>query len=81
MSARALQRRLADEGATFQRQLSSTRETPAEHYLASTDMIAAEVTYLLGYAELNSFTRAFSAWTGKGVAAWRKEVKGSAMQS
>ncbi len=76
MSARTLQRRLSDEGTTFQKQLSSTRETLAKHYLANTDMTAQEVAYLLGYAEFNSFTRAFSVWTGKGVAEWRKDAKG-----
>lgn len=76
VSPRTLQRRLSDEGTTFQKQLSSTRETLAKHYLANTDMTASEVAYLLGYAELNSFTRAFSVWTGKGVAEWRKSSRG-----
>ncbi len=76
VSARTLQRRLSDEDTTFQRQLSSTREMLAKHYLASADMTAQEVAYLLGYAEFNSFTRAFSVWTGKGVAEWRREPKG-----
>jgi len=32
--------------------------------LASTDLDAGEVAFLLGFEELNSFTRAFQAWEG-----------------
>jgi AraC-like DNA-binding protein len=74
MSKRTLQRALAEEGTTFQKQLNGTREVLARHYAANTDMPARDIAYLLGYAEVNSLLRSFSAWTGKGLAQYRAEL-------
>ena len=65
MSTRTLQRRLRDEGITFQGVLNYTRESLALHYLAESDMPAGEIAFLLGYEDTRSFYRAFRAWTGK----------------
>ena len=65
MSTRTLQRRLRDEGTTFQGVLNYTRESLARHYLAESDMPAGEIAFLLGYEDTRSFYRAFRAWTGK----------------
>lgn len=75
LSTRTLQRKLAEEGTSFQKQLNSTREVLALHYLDNTDMSTSDIAYLLGYAELNSFLRAFTVWTGKTVSQWRKEKR------
>lgn len=64
MSSRTLQRRLKGEGTTFQALLDETREKLARHYLQRSHMPAAEISFLLGYADPNSFYRAFHAWTG-----------------
>lgn len=64
MSTRTLQRRLRDEGTSFQRVLAATREALSRHYLTRTSMSATEIAFLLGFEEPNSFYRAFSAWTG-----------------
>lgn len=71
MSRRTLQRRLSEEKTTFQKQLSSTRETLAIHYIKNTDMSTGDIAYLLGYSEVNSFLRAFSVWTGKNLSEFR----------
>lgn len=71
MSKRSLQRALAAENTTFQKQLNNTREILARHYAANTDMPARDIAYLLGYAEVNSLLRSFSNWTGKGLAEYR----------
>lgn len=71
-SRRTLQRRLSEENTTFQKQLSSTREILALHYIKNTDMSTNDIAFLLGYAELNSFLRAFTIWTGKTVTEYRK---------
>ena len=63
VSARTLQRRLQDEGTSFQRVLDRTREELARHYLG-TEMAAAEISFLLGYEDPNSFVRAFHEWAG-----------------
>lgn len=73
VSKRTLQRKLAEEHTTFQKQLNSTRETLALHYVKNTDMSAHDIAYLLGYAEVNSFLRAFSVWTGQNLTAYRRQ--------
>ncbi|MCB0168123.1 MAG: AraC family transcriptional regulator ligand-binding domain-containing protein [Anaerolineae bacterium] len=65
ISNRTLQRRLSDEGTTFQNVLDELREELARHYLFTTDYTSAEISFLLGYEEPNSFFRAFRAWTGQ----------------
>jgi AraC-like DNA-binding protein len=65
VSTRTLQRRLRDEGTTFQGVLSETRESLARHYLTSSGLTTSEISFLLGYEEPNSFYRAFRSWTGE----------------
>jgi len=65
VSDRTLQRRLRQEGMTFQGVLDELREELARHYLSTTDYTSAEISFLLGYEEPNSFFRAFRAWTGQ----------------
>jgi len=65
VSTRTLQRRLHGEGTTFQAVLTATREALARHYLAEPAMPAAEISFLLGYEDANSFYRAFHGWTGQ----------------
>ena len=65
VSTRTLQRRLSTEGRSFQHVLDSTREELARHYLGSSAMSGAEISFLLGYEDPNSFFRAFHAWTGE----------------
>jgi len=64
VSTRTLQRRLKAEGTTFQELLGTVREGLARHYLATSRMPAAEISFLLGYGDPNSFYRAFHGWTG-----------------
>ncbi|MEL6548272.1 MAG: AraC family transcriptional regulator ligand-binding domain-containing protein [Myxococcota bacterium] len=64
LSTRTLQRRLANEAATYQGILDATRESLARHYLTQTTMTGAEISFLLGYEDPNSFSRAFNSWTG-----------------
>lgn len=65
MSTRTLQRRLETERTSFQQLLRETRESLAMHYLQRTNISSAEISFLLGFEEPNSFFRAFSDWTGK----------------
>ncbi|KKC34026.1 AraC family transcriptional regulator [Devosia psychrophila] len=64
VSRRTLQRRIEAEGTSFQAILRDTRETLARHYLERTALPAAEISFLLGFDEPNSFYRAFRLWTG-----------------
>ena len=71
VSKRTLQRKLSEENTSFQKQLNGTRELLARHYLRNTDMSSDDIAFLLGYQEINSFLRAFSAWTGKSITEYR----------
>ncbi|MFS2316741.1 AraC family transcriptional regulator ligand-binding domain-containing protein [Maricaulis sp. D1M11] len=64
MSSRTLQRRLSAEDTNFNNVLRDLRRDLALHYLRHTDNTTADISYLLGYVEPNSFFRAFSEWTG-----------------
>ena len=63
-SARTVQRRLLDEGKTFQSVLDATRRDLADWYLTTTLLPHTEIAYLLGFEEPNSFHRAYRLWTG-----------------
>ena len=62
LSERTLQRRLDEEGTSFQQLLDDTRRTLAEQYLARADLALLEVAYLLGFADPSNFFRAFKRW-------------------
>jgi AraC-like DNA-binding protein len=64
VSARTLQRRLAEEGTSFHDLLREVRLKLSQHYLTRTALSIAEIAFLLGYAEQNSFYRSFRDWTG-----------------
>ncbi|UWD91690.1 AraC family transcriptional regulator [Ralstonia pseudosolanacearum] len=64
VSTRTLQRRLKEEGTSFQETLDGLRESLAKHYLQNSTMSAAEISFLLGFEDPNSFARAFQARTG-----------------
>jgi AraC-like DNA-binding protein len=65
MSARTLQRRLAGDGVRFQALLDEVRRDLALEYVRDRRRPLGEIAYLLGYAELSPFLRAFKRWTGK----------------
>ncbi|SHF71871.1 AraC-type DNA-binding protein [Kaistia soli DSM 19436] len=64
VSTRTLQRRLTDEGTSFQMLLAETRLKLSRHYLTQTHLSTPEIAFLLGYSEQNSFYRSFRDWTG-----------------
>jgi AraC-like DNA-binding protein len=73
MSERSLQRRLADEGVTFDALLDDLRRELALRYLADEKVAIAEIAYLLGYSEPSAFHRAFKRWTGTTPAEARQQ--------
>lgn len=77
VSARTLQRNLRTEQVGFQQVLNATREQLARHYLRTTEISGAEISFLLGYEDPNSFFRAFHAWTGQTPAQTRAELRAS----
>ena len=78
VSSRTLQRRLQDEGFSFQRVLEDARHQLARHYLNNSVLELNEAAYLLGYEDANSFVRAFRTWEGVPPARWREEQRARA---
>ncbi|ORC43815.1 AraC family transcriptional regulator, partial [Pseudomonas floridensis] len=74
VSTRTLQRKLHSEGTTFQQVLDTLRDSLAHHYLRTTAMSSAEISFLLGFEDANSFARAFQSWTGKTPKTVRNEL-------
>jgi AraC-like DNA-binding protein len=74
MSARTLQRRLADQGHTFQSLVDEARRQLAEKFLTDTRYSIAQVAFLTGFSEQSAFTRAFKRWAGKTPGSYRDEA-------
>ena len=72
LSVRTLSRRLADENTTFAEVLTGFRAHSAKDYLANTDVQILQIAFLLGYADVSTFTTAFKRWTGQSPAKFRK---------
>jgi len=71
LSERTLQRKLAEEGTRFQDILAEARRELAHEYLANAQLDMADVAFLLGFDDQNSFFRAFRQWEGETPARWR----------
>lgn len=78
MSTRTLQRRLTDEGITFQQLVEETRRELARSYLQHSTIELNETAYLLGYEDTNSFYRAFNGWEGMSPGEWRELQRSAA---
>lgn len=65
MSGRTLQRRLSDQGYSFQSLINQTRRQLAQKLLKETGYSLAEVAFMTGFSEQSAFTRAFKRWAGQ----------------
>ena len=72
---RTLNRRLHDEGTTFNTLLGETRYKIARQLLRDTHLQVSEIAYLLGYSESASFNHAFRRWSGSTAMQWRSLTK------
>lgn len=71
VSNRTLQRKLKDEGTSFMDLLQDTRLQLARKYLRQPSRSVVETSYLLGFSEPSTFSRAFKRWTGMAPADFR----------
>ena len=71
-SARTLQRRLSDRGASFQSLVEEIRKDLAIMYVEGESLSSLDVAFLLGYSDRRAFLRAFKRWTGTTPAEHRK---------
>jgi AraC-like DNA-binding protein len=65
MSPRQLNRRLKEEQTSFKIILVECRRQLAEQYISDSSLSLTEISYLLGFSEASSFSRAFRRWTGQ----------------
>lgn len=65
MTERTLLRRLKEEGTTFQEVLDNLREELAYQYLQRPDCTVQSVSFMLGFSDASTFSRAFKRWTGR----------------
>lgn len=57
MSLRTLQRRLRDDRTTYQEILDDTHRQLAKRFIRDHTLSLNEITYLLGFSEISSFSR------------------------
>lgn len=74
VSPRSLQRKLQEEGVTYQQLADSIKKTLAIQYLDAKTYPIKEIAYLLGYNELSAFSRAFKRWTGAPPVQYRQSA-------
>ena len=72
MSERTVQRRLSSEGTSMQALLDEARREISLRRLAESKQSIAEISFLLGFAEVRAFHRAFKRWTGSTPAVYRQ---------
>jgi AraC-like DNA-binding protein len=65
MSARTLNRRLSAKGTKYSELLDAVRRELAAQYVADESLSLSEITFLVGFSELSSFSRAYRRWTGR----------------
>jgi AraC-like DNA-binding protein len=73
ISARTLQRKLSELGASFQDLLEEVRKDRAHTYLAETDDPVDDIAARLGYGDPSNFRRAFRRWTGMAPTGFRAQ--------
>ena len=74
VSGRTLQRRLAEQDTNFRTLLLEVRRELAVKYISDSAMPLAEISYMLGFSDSSSFSRAFKKWTGDPPAAYREKL-------
>lgn len=71
MSRHTLYRKLKVEGVSFHELVDRVRKEKALELLKKKQHALSEIAFLLGFAELSSFSRAFKKWTGSSPAKFR----------
>ena len=72
MSARSLNRKLKTANTSYKALLFDIRNELANQYLNDATLTLTEISYMLGFSEVSSFSRAYRKWTGQSPSAARK---------
>lgn len=65
MTPRNLHRRLQKEETSFKQLLTEVRQDLARQYIQDRSKSLTEISFLLGFSEVSSFSRAYKSWTGQ----------------
>jgi AraC-like DNA-binding protein len=60
-----MHRKLNKENTSFKLLLTEVRKELALQYIQDRSKTLTEISFLLGFSEVSSFSRAFKGWTGK----------------
>lgn len=71
-SERSLQRRLGAEQRTWRQVIDDTRRALVERHLHAPGLSLTELSFLLGFADASSFSRAFRKWYGVSATEYKK---------
>ena len=71
-SIRNLNRKLSKEGTSFKSLLMEIRRELAEQYISDSTLTLTEISFLLGFSEVSSFSRAYRRWEGLSPSEARK---------
>ena len=65
MTPRNMHRKLQKEETSFKQLLTEVRQDLAAQYIQDRSKTLTEISYMLGFSEVSSFSRAYKGWTGK----------------
>jgi AraC-like DNA-binding protein len=71
---RNLHRKLQKEGTSFKQVLTDVRMDLAQQYIQDRSKTLTEISFLLGFSEVSSFSRAYKNWTGIPPSEARQDV-------
>lgn len=75
MTPRNMHRKLQKEETSFKQLLTEVRRDLALQYIQDRSKTLTEISFMLGFSEASSFSRAFKAWTGKPPSEARQNVE------
>lgn len=78
MTPRNLHRRLQKENTSFKVLLNEVRQDLALQYIQDRSLTLTEISFMLGFSEVSSFSRAFRNWTGQAPSSMRQTSQNSA---
>jgi AraC-like DNA-binding protein len=74
MTPRNLHRKLQKEETSFKQLLNEVRQDLALQYIQDRSMTLTEISFMLGFSEVSSFSRAYKNWTGKSPSEHRNQA-------